>query len=162
MSPGELCGTRGRVELYSPAGLCQTRPGVGELQTSDEINVLLYLTCGPLCSTRDPCYNKGMAQSTWDPDEALASLAAETQLFLEEDTTDAARRIFREHTAVAAMSLVHLALHSSNERVRMDAAKTVLDRSLGPITATIPAGKDPFEELLDACVVNDRDQKGDM
>jgi hypothetical protein len=88
----------------------------------------------------------------WDPDQALADLVDESALD-DGDHHAAAERIFREHATVAAKAICHMAVHCSNDRLRLDAAKYVVDRNLGRIGDTDPlraAGNDPFMQFLKA------------
>jgi hypothetical protein len=65
-----------------------------------------------------------------------------------------AQAVFLENARAAAQELVDLALHGATERVRMDAAKYVVDRVLGRIEVRLPAGskdgegKDPWSDLF--------------
>jgi len=90
----------------------------------------------------------------WDPDKALADL--ETEVSLDDgDFVAATERIFKENAIVAAKSIVHLAVACTNERLRLDAAKYVVDRNLGRIGDTDPLQKqenDPFAKFLASAV----------
>jgi len=86
----------------------------------------------------------------WDPEHALAGLTAERALD-DGDDLAASERIFAENAVPAALSLVHLAVHSSNERIRLEASKYVVDRNLGRIGDTDPLkalGNDPLVKFL--------------
>ena len=84
----------------------------------------------------------------WDADSKLSDLSMEIALD-NGDQVKTASRIFLENTAVAAQSIVHTALYSHNERLRLDAAKYVVERSMGKIGDTDPLStKDPWEDLL--------------
>jgi hypothetical protein len=71
--------------------------------------------------------------SGWDPDEAVKSLAMEEHANPGEDFAERAKRLMTEHVPQAALALTHLALHSDNERIRLDAARTIMDRALGKV-----------------------------
>ena len=89
-----------------------------------------------------------MAYRSWDPEEALIRLAQES-LVLEDGAGDpikTANGIIRNAAPEAALSLTHLALHSVDERIRMQASKAILD-----MTINVTSGKAadmPIEELL--------------
>jgi hypothetical protein len=46
------------------------------------------------------------------------------------DASAATSRILREHSLLAAQSIVHLAAYSQNDRIRFEASKFVVDRVL--------------------------------
>lgn len=74
---------------------------------------------------------------TWDPDRAvaemltpeLAHLKAETNLDDAQQTAEMVTRIFREHAVEASLSIIQLANHAGNERIRLDAAKYVVEKA---------------------------------
>ena len=49
----------------------------------------------------------------------------------------------------AAAQIVNLMRYANNERVRLDSAKYVLDRTLGPVGQKMDGAKSPLETLLD-------------
>lgn len=84
--------------------------------------------------------------------EELKSLETE-RLYRKESEGEAANRLFKEHLVPVAASLVKTAIFGSNERVRLEAQKIVLDRVLGRVQDTpIEQERDPFKELLASCV----------
>lgn len=106
-------------------------------------------------------YNRGMSddlqhnragregREKWDPDAALESLKLEQATYAEaESPEDTCRRLLKENAPRAILSLVHIANHSANDRVRLDAAKYITDRVLGRIIDSTPAGtQDPLERI---------------
>lgn len=88
--------------------------------------------------------------SGWDPHRMLASLTDERDVRGEVDEVSTADRIFRENLPMAAQAIVHTAIHSTNDKLRLDAARYVVERSLGGIAHVIPktSSNDPFTELL--------------
>jgi hypothetical protein len=65
----------------------------------------------------------------WNPKAQLEGLMFEAQL----DAGDAAAataRILREHALLAAQSICHLAAYAQTERVRLEAARYVVDATL--------------------------------
>jgi hypothetical protein len=68
-----------------------------------------------------------------------------------ENPLDAATRVFQDHLVLASRSICHMALYAENERLRLDAAKYVVDRNLGRIGEANPLTrqKDPLMDLLE-------------
>jgi len=58
-----------------------------------------------------------------------------------------ARTIFREGLVPATQSIVHMAAFASNDRIRLDAAKYVVERNLGKVAEKLALG-DVWEKLL--------------
>lgn len=87
-----------------------------------------------------------MDEREWVPDKALEALNME-QGMSEETPEELARRLLREGLPLAVSSLVHLSAHSTNERTRLDAAKSVIERNLGKPGDQAP-GKDPLEKMF--------------
>jgi hypothetical protein len=89
-------------------------------------------------------------EEEWDPDKALASLTEETTLIDRGDSAETARRLLQHSLPAATASVIHIALHSHNERLRLEASKTILDRCLGTVASTDPLGRplDPLEKVL--------------
>jgi hypothetical protein len=93
----------------------------------------------------------------WDPDAALISLTVEADELDEGDVTATAERLLRHALPGATASLVNMALYGTNERLRLDACKEVLNRCLGTVNAIDPLAraKDPLERLMDELMSND-------
>jgi hypothetical protein len=85
----------------------------------------------------------------WDPEEAMQALQMEQAVNAHEDEVELTTRIFKENLPIAAQSVVHMAVHSTSERIRLDAARYVVERNLGKVTE-IGAAEDPksWEKLL--------------
>jgi hypothetical protein len=79
----------------------------------------------------------------WVPDEALASLQLEAQVNENETSVERAKRLLVENVDIAAASTIWLARNSTNERIRLESAKYVLERVLGR------AGEAPASGTLD-------------
>lgn len=89
----------------------------------------------------------------WNPERALASLKDETILMHEGDTLKAATALFKENAANAAQSIIHTALYSDNERVRLDASKYVVERVLGRAgDTTSDPSLDPLQALINEAI----------
>jgi len=84
------------------------------------------------------------AAQEWDADKALESLAEErSTLYASETDTQVCKRLLMENGPIVVQAIVHLALNSQNERVRLDAGKYVCDRVLGRIIDSVPVGDKP-------------------
>ena len=78
----------------------------------------------------------------WVPDDALASLQLEASYDPEETHVERAKRLLTENVDIAAASVIWLARNSTNERIRLESARSVMDRVLGragdsPATGTL-------------------------
>ena len=72
----------------------------------------------------------------WDADVALATdeeFAAIATAAIPINPAKTAEQIFKQNAAMAAEQIVALALGAANERVRLDASKTIIDRVLGRV-----------------------------
>jgi hypothetical protein len=73
----------------------------------------------------------------WDPEEVVRSMEFETRMDEDGDAPDyhkTTQRLLTEYLPHAAHSLIHLGLYSTNEKIRLDAAKEILNRGLGKVT----------------------------
>jgi hypothetical protein len=96
--------------------------------------------------------------SDWDPARALVELKAQQDVV--GDTNElilTSQRLLRG-APIAADVLVHLSQYGSTERIRLDAAKYLLDRVLGKSTDGLaPEGvRDPFQLLMEQCIVDSK------
>lgn len=66
----------------------------------------------------------------WDPTEAIQRLADEKNLIGDGDPIPVAQRIIRDVAPEAALSMAHLAIHSVDERIRLQASKYILDTTM--------------------------------
>jgi hypothetical protein len=85
---------------------------------------------------------------SWVPDDALAALNMERQLNPSETEEQLARRLLREALPRSAASIIHMATHSYNERVRLDASKYVVERTMGRIGDNFEGDVNPWEKLF--------------
>lgn len=84
----------------------------------------------------------------WDVEAALQD-AVKNQTLLNQSYEDQTRNVIEEAAPAAAQSICGLALYSTNERIRLDAAKYVCDRVLGRIGDEKQSGATaPLEALL--------------
>jgi len=89
-------------------------------------------------------------EDEWDPQAALASLVEERDVLDGGDGSATAKRLLQQNLPAATASIIHTALHSPNEHLRLDASKTILDRCLGTVAQVDPLGRveDPLETTL--------------
>ena len=86
----------------------------------------------------------------WLADDALEALNIERSVRPDETHEQLSRRLLKENVPMATMSVINLALHGTNERLRLDAAKYVMDRVLGkPGEDVFDKDRSPLEELID-------------
>jgi hypothetical protein len=82
--------------------------------------------------------------------EDLKSLESERLLYSETES-QMAGRMFRQNLVPAVRSLTQIALHSSNEKLRADASKYIIERNLGRVQDNPPAPThDPMQDLYNA------------
>lgn len=85
----------------------------------------------------------------WIADEALEAMIMEREYHPKEDNAQTSRRIVNENAPVVVQSLIHLAIHSSSERIRLDAGKYLTDRVLGKVgEESSPSEDSPIVEFL--------------
>ena len=83
-------------------------------------------------------------------DDVLAALNMERQMNPGETEKELARRLMKENLPQVTMNVINTALHGSNDRIRFDASKYVMERVLGKIgDDTYETSKSPLEELFD-------------
>lgn len=68
----------------------------------------------------------------WDPVQALKNLSLEKALDSVDTPAMVAQRLFKENLPVAVMAICHLATYSDTEAIRFNAAKFVVERTMGP------------------------------
>lgn len=109
----------------------------------------------------DPDY---IDDETWVPEEALQNLTLERQFRPSETPEEMAERILKENLPIAAQSVVQLAVHSKSERIRLDAARYVIERNLGRVEVgrQLEAASNPWDDLYDKVLVevDQADMKG--
>lgn len=91
----------------------------------------------------------------WNPEDVLSGMLDErTTIHPDESYADTAKRMFEENVIGATASLVHLALNSQNEKIRLDASKYIIERNLGSVNNPVSSGKgDPWDALLENVIV---------
>lgn len=90
------------------------------------------------------------SDKAWVPDDALASLVSERELNPDESDEQLTRRLFKENSAKAALQIVFVSNHGTNERTRLDASKYIVERVLGKIGDDVFEGaKNPLEALME-------------
>ena len=89
-----------------------------------------------------------MTDHEWNADDALDSLVARTMDENRGDSKKTAELLFIDNVALAAQSLCHIAVHSENERIRLDASKYIVERVLGKLGESKDVATDPLQELI--------------
>lgn len=79
--------------------------------------------------------------------EALVAVSLDPKIMARRKR--AVEQLFEDNAVHAAAEIVSLATSSPNEKIRLDAAKYVVERVLGKIEASkVEAGTNPWEEVL--------------
>ena len=90
----------------------------------------------------------------WIPDSAVEELTVRRALSKVEDPIKLAVDILRENLPLSTMSMVHLATNSPTEAIRFQAAKYVMDRTLGDgKDLKLPDNKPAWEKIYDTVLV---------
>jgi hypothetical protein len=90
---------------------------------------------------------------TWDPVSALNNLTMEKALDSTDTPETVAKRLFKENLPVAVMAICHLATYSETEAIRFNAAKFVVERTMGPAERVAsPDGKHAWDDIYDTVV----------
>jgi hypothetical protein len=77
------------------------------------------------------------------------TLALEESLYPNEDSLQRAKRLLKDSVDGAAATIIEIALHGSTEKLRLDAARTIMDRVMGPASSTVPVDDDgPLERMF--------------
>jgi hypothetical protein len=88
-----------------------------------------------------------MANDPWQDPDNLSKM--ERSVFGSgtnaETAVETTRRLFEENSTDAALTIIHIAKHGSTDRARLDAAKYITERALGPVRDQ--AGTDDEDEL---------------
>ena len=80
-------------------------------------------------------------------DKAMTDMVAERSMNPDESNEAYARRILNEHVGFAVLGLVRTAVHGTNERIRTDAQKYIVERVLGKVGDDAFV-EDPFSKLI--------------
>ena len=80
---------------------------------------------------------------------ATSTLSELTDTQKGEANIELARSILNDGAPYAAARIVQLAMHSSNERVQLDASKYITERVLGPAGQRIEGAKGPLQSMLE-------------
>jgi 1,2-phenylacetyl-CoA epoxidase PaaB subunit len=90
-------------------------------------------------------------KTDWDPLGSKQAVEHEINVMHDGDQGHAlkmARELLDQNAPLAVHSIVHLALHSPNERVRLSAAQEILTRTMGPAKDQAIAGGDTLTDLV--------------
>lgn len=98
----------------------------------------------------------------WDPARALIDLKQEQDAIgPDSNSTIMTEQRFIDRAPLAADAIMHIMQHSSNERLRFDAAKYIVDRALGKVSDNgLGGGPNPLERLLQGVLIEDAARKG--
>lgn len=92
-----------------------------------------------------------MEYTEWDPNKALENLKFENAVDGLDNSIMTAKRLFEENLPLSVMSICHLAIHSPNEGIRFNAARYVVDRTMGPAEkASVPEGQEAWKSVFDS------------
>lgn len=90
----------------------------------------------------------------WVPDEAVEKLTVRRALQEVEDPLKMAAELLKEALPLATMSMTHMAIYSSTESIRFQAAKYVMDKSLGDSKdLKLPDNKPAWEQIYESTLV---------
>lgn len=90
---------------------------------------------------------------SWNPIRALHNLTMERALSGTDTPQTIAKRLFEENLPVAVMAIAHLATYSETEVIRLNAAKFVVERTMGPAErAMTQEGKHAWDDIYDDVV----------
>lgn len=95
-----------------------------------------------------PYSRSGKPMSYWDSDEADQAVKMEKSLNPTETSAQLTQRLFEENSPQAAMTLIHLSQHATNENTRMNAAKYVTERVLGKVGDGVIEEETPLEKVV--------------
>lgn len=70
--------------------------------------------------------------SNWDPIKALQTLSMEHALDSSVTPQARAKKLFEENLPLSVMSICHIAVYGDSEAMRFNAARFVVERTMGP------------------------------
>jgi len=89
----------------------------------------------------------------WDPVSALRNLTMEKALEGTDTPQMTAKRLFEEHLPISTMAICHLAQYSSTEMIRFNAAKYIVERTMGPAErGPTDAGRHAWDDIYEKVV----------
>lgn len=77
-----------------------------------------------------------------------AALTMEQATHPDETNEELTHRLFRENSPRVAMSLVHIALNGTSERLKLDAGKYIIDRVMGPVGKETHRADSPLDAMV--------------
>jgi hypothetical protein len=87
----------------------------------------------------------------WDAKRALENLKMEHALDAHGTPQTTAKRLFEEALPVATMAITHLAMHSATEVIRFNAAKYVVERTMGPAERVVSVdGRHAWDDIYES------------
>jgi hypothetical protein len=92
-----------------------------------------------------------MTDGSYPSDDEVSSLMrVDEVVFGDKSSKQRAQDIFARNAPDAAMTIVSIAKSSSNDNTRLRAAQYVVDRTMGPLSSTIPPKDGEVDELTKA------------
>jgi len=89
----------------------------------------------------------------WDAEKALRNLRMEQALDAHGTPQTTAKRLFEESLPVATMAIVHLAQYSMTEVIRFNAAKYIVERTMGPAERQVSIdGRHAWDDIYENVV----------
>jgi len=102
-------------------------------------------------ASKDPADRPPDNSGPWDPDTALRNLNAELALGMVSSPEEMARKLFKENLPVAVMAICHMATYSDTEMMRFQAAKFVVERTMGPAERIIATdSRHAWDDIYDS------------
>jgi len=91
--------------------------------------------------------------SDWNPAEALRNLTLERALQSTGTPQELATRLFAENLPISVMSICHIATYGESEAMRFNAARYVVERTMGPAERqSSPNGKHVWDDIYEKVV----------
>lgn len=89
----------------------------------------------------------------WNPLEALKNLTMERALESTNTPQMTAKRLFEENLPIAVMSICHIATYGESEAMRFNAARYVVERTMGPAERTTNVdGRHAWDDIYEKVV----------
>lgn len=89
----------------------------------------------------------------WNPTEALKRLTMEMALETTATPQLVAKRLFEENLPLAVMSICHIAAYGESEGMRFNAARYVVERTMGPAERqAAPDGRHAWDDIYENVV----------
>lgn len=93
----------------------------------------------------------------WVPEQAVKNISFEREMHPDESYSGLARRLLEENLPAAVMSIIHLAMNSPEEAIRLRAASYMTDQMLGSAKSSpgeTTGSREPWEHVYDAVLAD--------